>query len=266
MTNRPSQQDFGATKVPEITLAFWVIKILATTFGETGGDAVSMSLELGYLLSTAIFAVAFGVFVFAQITAKKFHPYLYWATIIATTTVGTTFADFLTRSVGIGYPGGVLVLVSLLALTLFAWKRLFGSVSVDTTMSAKAEMFYWLTIMASQTLGTALGDWSADTAGLGYAGGAFVFSVMLAAVALLYYITNVSRTILFWSAFILTRPLGAVVGDLLDKPLSKGGLDLSRFTASFVLIVAIVIGIHFFWATLSHTKALKFSFGNKQAE
>lgn len=224
------------SKVPEVTLVFWIIKILATTLGETGGDAVSMSLNLGYLLSTGIFAVLFLIAVVAQMRARKFHPFLYWATIIATTTVGTTLADFSTRSLGIGYAGGSLILLTLLMASLFVWKRTLGSVAVDTVSTPRSEMFYWVTIMFSQTLGTALGDWTADTADLGYTGAALVFGTLLALVAAAYFWTKISHTALFWAAFILTRPLGAVVGDFLDKPLDHGGLDLSRYTASAVLL------------------------------
>lgn len=234
------------SKVPEVTLLFWVIKILATTLGETGGDAVSMSMNLGYLMSTGIFFVIFVAAVGVQIAARKFHPVLYWATIIATTTVGTTLADFFDRSLGIGYAGGTAILFTLLMASLFIWYRTLGSISVDTVSSTRSEIFYWVTIMFSQTLGTALGDWTADTAGLGYSGGAIVFGAMLAAIAAAYYWTKVSRTTLFWAAFILTRPLGAVVGDFLDKPISKGGLDLSRYSASVVLIGFILFCIFFF--------------------
>lgn len=229
------------SKVPAVTLGFWIIKILATTLGETGGDAVSMSLNLGYLVSTGIFAAIFMVAVMAQVFAKKFHPSLYWTTIIATTTVGTTFADFVDRSLGIGYAGGTAILLTLLLVSLFLWYRTLGSIAVETVSTPQAEMFYWVTIMFSQTLGTALGDWTADTAGLGYSGGAFVFGAMLAAIAAAYYRTTLSRTALFWAAFILTRPLGAVVGDFLDKPISKGGLALSRYSASAALLGLIVL-------------------------
>lgn len=226
-------------KVPQVTLLFWVIKIAATTLGETGGDAVSMSMDLGYLVGTLIFGVIFALAVTAQIRAKQFHPLLYWSTIIATTTVGTTLADFADRSLGIGYAGGSSLLLILLLGSLFWWHRSLGSVSVESIVTPKAETFYWITIMFSQTLGTALGDWTADTAGLGYGGSALIFSAMLAVVCAGYFWTNVSRTLLFWAAFILTRPLGAVVGDLLDKPLDAGGLALSRYTASVVLLVFI---------------------------
>ena len=233
-------------KVPEVTLAFWIIKIAATTLGETAGDAVSMSMNLGYLIGTAIFLAVFLTAVFAQIKAKKFHPFLYWATIIATTTVGTTLADFADRSLGIGYAGGSTLLIALLFGSLSIWHRTLGSVSVSTVSSPKAEMFYWVTIMFSQTLGTALGDWTADSAGLGYTGAAIVFSALLALVVAAYYWTNVSRTVLFWAAFILTRPLGAVVGDFLDKPLSAGGLALSRYSASAALFAFILASILLF--------------------
>jgi len=224
------------TKVPEVTLLFWMIKIAATTLGETAGDAVSMSMGLGYLTGTAIFAGIFLVAVAAQIRARGFHPWLYWITIIATTTVGTTLADFADRSLGIGYLGGSSLLALLLISSLALWRWTLGTVSVGSISSPKAEVFYWMTIMFSQTLGTALGDWTADTAGLGYEGGALVFGAMLLALVLAYYRTRISRTLLFWLAFVLTRPLGAVLGDLLDKPLSAGGMDLSRYTASLVLL------------------------------
>jgi uncharacterized membrane-anchored protein len=228
------------SKVPEVTLIFWIIKIAATTLGETGGDAVSMSMNLGYLVGTAIFAAIFLVAVVAQIKAKGFHPFLYWTTIIATTTVGTTLADYADRSLGIGYAGGASLLFALLMASLTIWYRSLGTVSVDGVSSPKAEMFYWVTIMFSQTLGTALGDWTADTAGLGYGGGALIFSALLALVVAAYYWTTLSRTLLFWVAFILTRPLGAVVGDFLDKPHSAGGLALSRYSASAVLLASIL--------------------------
>lgn len=234
------------SKVPEVTFAFWVIKIAATTLGETGGDAVSMSMNLGYLIGTVIFAAVFLAAVFVQIKAKTFQPFLYWTTIIATTTVGTTLADFADRSLGIGYAGGSILLITLLFGSFFIWHRTLGSVSVSTVSSAKAELFYWVTIMFSQTLGTALGDWTADTAGLGYTGAAVLFSALLALVVAAYYWTNVARTLLFWVAFILTRPLGAVVGDFLDKPLSAGGLALSRYSASAALLAFILISILLF--------------------
>ncbi|HEX4300996.1 MAG TPA: hypothetical protein VH327_09010 [Gammaproteobacteria bacterium] len=231
------------SKVPEVTLVFWIIKIFCTTLGETGGDAVTMSMNLGYLIGTGIFAVIFIGFVVAQIRAKRFHPFLYWATIIATTTVGTTLADFADRSLGIGYTGGSSLLLALVLASLFVWHRTLGSVSINTVSTPKAEMFYWVTIMFSQTLGTALGDWTADTIGEGYLRSAVIFGVLLLMIAALYFWTKVNRVLLFWAAFILTRPLGAVVGDFLDKPLDHGGLNLSRYTASAMLVVLIVIGI-----------------------
>ncbi len=234
------------SKVPEVTLMFWVIKVAATTLGETGGDAFSMSMHLGYLVATGIFAVIFLLAVAAQIRAKGYHPWLYWTTIIATTTVGTTLADFADRSLGIGYTGGASLLFVLLMASLALWYRTLGTVSADSINTPKAEMFYWVTIMFSQTLGTALGDWTADTAGLGYGGGALIFSALLTLVAVTYYRTTLSRTALFWAAFILTRPLGAVVGDFLDKPLDAGGLALSRYTASAVLLAFIALCLWLF--------------------
>lgn len=234
------------SKVPEVTLLFWVVKIVATTLGETGGDALSMSLGLGYLLSSIIFSVIFAVAVIAQIKAKKFNPVLYWTTIIATTTLGTTVADFADRSLGIGYAGGSTLLFMLLISSLFIWYRTIGTIAVESISTPKAEMFYWVTIMFSQTLGTALGDWVADTPSLGYLGAAMIFGVLLLLIIAAHFWTNVSKTILFWSAFVLTRPLGAVLGDYLDKPVAAGGLDLSRFGASAVLFGFIVLCIYYF--------------------
>lgn len=228
-------------KVPQVTLGFWIIKILATTLGETGGDAVSMSMNLGYLIGTIIFMTFFILAVVLQVRAEKFNPYIYWVAIIASTTVGTTLADFADRSLGIGYLGGSTLLALLLVGTLFVWHKSLGSISVSSIHTPKAEAFYWLTIMFSQTLGTALGDWTADSAGLGYVGAAYIFSGGLALVVASYFFTNISRTILFWLAFILTRPLGAVIGDFLDKPIAQGGLEFSRYTATGALLVAIVI-------------------------
>jgi len=234
------------SKVPAVTMLFWVIKILATTLGETGGDAVSMSMELGYLVSTCIFSVIFLVAVAVQIRSRTFKPATYWITIVATTTVGTTLADFADRSLGIGYAGGSSLLLALLALSLFVWYRSLGTIAVASVTSPGAEAFYWLTIMFSQTLGTALGDWVADTEDFGYAASTLLFGSLLLVLALAYYWTSLSRTLLFWGAFILTRPLGAVVGDLLDKPLEDGGLELSRFAASAVLILLMVFFIGMF--------------------
>jgi uncharacterized membrane-anchored protein len=226
--------------VPAVTLTFWVIKIAATTLGETAGDAVSMTLNLGYAISSAIFIGIFVAAVAAQISSKSFHPFLYWAVIVATTTAGTTMADFADRSLGIGYAGGSAILFLLLMTALGAWYRSAGTISVNTVTSAKIEMFYWSAILFSQTLGTALGDWMADSNGLGYERGALVFAAGLIVVAAAYFYTNVSRTALFWSAFILTRPLGATVGDLLDKPVADGGLAFGRFYASAILAAFIV--------------------------
>jgi len=240
------------TKVPAVTLGFWVIKILATTLGETGGDTVSMSWLgettpdagasgiNGYLVGTALFGVALIVLVWAQIRTRRFNPWLYWATIVASTTCGTTLADFCTRSLGIGYPGGSLLLLACLLGSLFAWHRTLGSVDINTVATPRAETFYWVTITFSQTLGTALGDWVAD-AGLGYGGGAVLFGAALAILAIVYFSTRMSRVLLFWTAFILTRPLGATVGDFLDKPVAKGGLELSRPLATLALAVAIIL-------------------------
>lgn len=228
------------SKVPELTLIFWIIKIAATTLGETAGDAVTMSMNLGYLVGTIIFTLIFLVAVLIQIRAQHFHPLIYWATIITTTTVGTTLADFADRSLGIGYAGGSALLLCLLLGSLLLWYKTLGTVAVASISNPKAEMFYWITIMFSQTLGTALGDWTADHAELGYSGSALIFSALLIIVVGFYYWSRISRTIIFWTAFILTRPLGAVVGDFLDKPLSAGGLALSRYWASLVLLIFIL--------------------------
>jgi uncharacterized membrane-anchored protein len=243
--NKEDQQEIFS-KVPAVTFVFWVIKILATTLGETGGDTLSMSMNLGYLLSTGIFSVIFVAAVIIQVRTRQFHPVIYWATIVATTTVGTTLADFADRSLGIGYAGGTTILLVMLMASLWIWKRNLGSVAVDTVNSPKSEMYYWVTIMCSQTLGTALGDWTADTAGIGYGGGIFVFGGLLAVIAAIYYFTKISRTLLFWPAFILTRPLGAVVGDFLDKPRGEGGLAMSRYSASAALVVLMVIFVFAF--------------------
>jgi uncharacterized membrane-anchored protein len=228
------------SKVPEVTLVFWIIKILATTLGETGGDAVSMSMDLGYALSSVIFISIFVVAVIAQIATNKFRPFLYWFVVIATTTAGTTMADFADRSLGVGYPGGALLLFVLLMASLAVWYWFAGSISVNTVSTPGIETFYWVAILFSQTLGTALGDWMADSNGLGYEGGALVFSAGLVLIAVAYFYTGLSRTLLFWAAFILTRPLGATLGDLLDKPLDSGGLAFSRFYASAILAAIII--------------------------
>jgi len=236
-------------KVPQVTFLFWIVKIIATTLGETGGDAVTMSWlgettgeakGTGYLIGTGIFGVIFIIAVLAQIRAKKFHPFLYWLTIVATTTVGTTLADYCTRSLGIGYTGGSTILLICVIASLLIWRWSTGSISIETVSTPKVEIFYWVTIMFSQTLGTALGDWVADTNEMGYLGAAAIFGGLLLLSALLYYFTGLSRVILFWAAFILTRPLGATLGDFLDKPIAEGGLALSRYTASLALAVVIV--------------------------
>ncbi|QNN47887.1 hypothetical protein H9L17_07120 [Thermomonas brevis] len=242
-------------KVPAVTLAFWITKIAATTLGETGGDAVTMSWlgettsaadGMGYLIGTVLFAAVFAVAVWVQIRATRFRPALYWFAIIASTTVGTTLADYVTRSLGIGYAGGSALLLAMVLGVLWRWKRALGTVSVESVGEPASEGFYWLTIMASQTLGTALGDWVADTAGLGYTGAMLIFGGALAIVAVLHFRSKLSRTLLFWAAFILTRPLGAVVGDFLDKPVESGGLALSRFAATVALLVFIAGCVMFF--------------------
>ncbi len=251
-----TQTRSALTKVPAVTLGFWIVKILATTLGETGGDSVSMTWLgettpaaghagiNGYLIGTAIFGLLLAALVWLQIRARRFNPWLYWATIVASTTAGTTLADFCTRSLGIGYPGGSLLLFALVIVSLFTWHRSLGTISVDSVATAPAEMFYWITITFSQTLGTALGDWVAD-AGAGYAGGALIFGAGLAVLAGLYFWTRVSHVALFWAAFILTRPLGATVGDFLDKPLASGGIALSRPLATGALLAAILALIAF---------------------
>lgn len=236
-------------KVPQVTFLFWILKILATTLGETAGDAVTMSWlgetspeakGTGYLIGTGIFGVIFIVAVLAQIRATKFHPFLFWLTIVATTTVGTTLADYCTRSLGIGYTGGSTILLACVIASLLTWRWATGSISIETVSTPKVEIFYWVTIMFSQTLGTALGDWVADTNELGYLGAAAIFIGLLLLIVLVYYLTSFSRVILFWAAFILTRPLGATLGDFLDKPVAQGGLALSRYTASIMLLVVMI--------------------------
>ena len=259
-------ETISASKVPAITLGFWIAKIFATTLGETAGDAVSMSWLgdttpdagaqglNGYLVGTGLFGIILLILVLLQIRARKFHPALYWATIIASTTAGTTLADFATRSLGIGYSGGSILLLGMVLASLATWKKVEGQISSDHIVAPRTEAFYWLTITFSQTLGTALGDWAADpaTLGLGYLGGAALFGGLIALVAFLNFATSINRVALFWAAFILTRPLGATVGDFLDKPLAKGGLDLSRPLASLALVVAIVVIV---WWTSKSAKS-----------
>jgi uncharacterized membrane-anchored protein len=242
----------GLSKVPEIVLGFWIIKILATTLGETGGDAVTMSMHLGYAAGTVIFAAIFMVAVIGQMRAARFNPLLYWLTIVATTTLGTTMADFADRSLGIGYAGGATILGLLLAASLAVWRWAEGSVSVNRVATPRTEAFYWITILFSQTLGTALGDWMADSNGLGFGGGALVFGAAIILIAAAYYFTRISHVALFWAAFILTRPLGATIGDLLDKPLAQGGFELSRMGASMVLIGA----MNWVWSLALESTAL----------
>ena len=235
-----------ASKVPEVTLLFWVLKIVATTLGETGGDAVSMTMDLGYALASVIFIGIFLIAVFAQIMAKKFHPILYWVVIVATTTAGTTMADFADRSLGIGYTGGSTILLLLLLLSLGVWYWSEGTIAVETVTKPRVELYYWVTIMFSQTLGTALGDWTADTQGIGFGGSTLIFGAGLAFLVLLYFTTKVSHVFLFWCAFVLTRPLGATLGDLLDKPAEHGGMEISRLTASAVLAAFMIACIFIF--------------------
>jgi uncharacterized membrane-anchored protein len=243
-TEREDSVPSAFSKVPQVALGFWIIKIAATTLGETGGDALSMSLNLGYLLSTAIFFALFLVLVISQIKAKKFHPFLYWGTIVGTTLAGTTMADFADRSLGIGYPGGSAILFALVIASLIVWRLAVGTVSVSNIVTPKAEMFYWLTILFSNTLGTALGDWTSE--GTGFGGGVLLFIGLLAIVAGLYFFTKISRTILFWTAFILTRPFGASMGDLLTKPHADGGLNLGRFAASGAIALFMIVCILLF--------------------
>jgi uncharacterized membrane-anchored protein len=243
MMRNPDYLHETLAKVPEVTLGFWIIKIAATTLGETGGDSVTMTLNWGYLTGIAIFLPALIVLVALQVISKRFSPFLYWATIVASTTFGTTMADYADRSLGIGYTGGSAILLGLVLGTLALWRWSEGSISVETVATPRVEAFYWAAITFSQTLGTALGDWVADTSGLGYAGGALVFGAGLAALAILFFWTDVSRVLLFWAAFILTRPLGATVGDFLDKPVHDGGLAVSRPIASAIIAVFIVLCI-----------------------
>jgi uncharacterized membrane-anchored protein len=245
MSSTTSPLESAVSKVPAVTLGFWVAKILATTLGETGGDTVSMTMDLGYLVGTAIFLSIFIVLAWFQIAAKRFSAPLYWATIVASTTAGTTMADYATRSLGIGYPGGSVLLFLLVLGSIGAWYWSQGSVSVDTIKSPKVEAYYWLTITFSQTLGTALGDWVADS-GLGYGGGALVFGALLLLVAAAHFWTSLSKALIFWAAFILTRPLGATVGDFLDKPVDHGGLNFSRPLASLVILALMILALRFF--------------------
>ena len=241
--DRSDAMQVATSKVPQVAIAFWIIKIAATTLGETGGDALSMTLNFGYLLSSIIFMACFLIALWVQVRAKRFHPFLYWTVIVTTTTVGTTMADYADRSLGVGYTGGSLILFVILMAVLALWRHSEEKVSFSDINSPRVEIFYWVTILFSNTLGTALGDFLADTPGVGYERGALVFGGALSLVALAYYLTNMSRTMLFWTAFILTRPLGATLGDLLTKPANTGGLNLSRITSSLVIAVFMVLCI-----------------------
>jgi uncharacterized membrane-anchored protein len=238
-------RQLAASKVPQVTLAFWVAKIIATTLGETGGDAVSMSMNLGYLAATGIFAVIFLVALTLQVGAKRYHPYTYWFLIVATTTVGTTISDYLDRTAGLGYPLASAILLSIVIAILIAWRLTTGSISVAHISDRRNEIFYWSAITVSNTLGTALGDYTSDSIDLGFAGGAMLFGGLIALVAVLYFATRISRAILFWAAFILTRPLGATLGDIVTKPFAQGGLNLDRIQSSLVLLVAMIAVIAF---------------------
>jgi uncharacterized membrane-anchored protein len=238
----PPEPSIAMSKVPQVAIGFWIIKIAATTLGETGGDSVSMSLNLGYATSTIIFFCLFAVTLFFQMRARRFHSFLYWAVIVSTTLAGTTMADFADRSLGMGYPGGASILFTLVVAVLVTWRVRMGSISVNYISSPKVEIFYWTTILCSNTLGTALGDWVADS-GPGYEGGALIFAGCIAVVALLYFLTKASRSILFWAAFVLTRPLGATLGDLLTKPHDAGGLALSRYTSSAAIAAFMILCI-----------------------
>lgn len=223
-----TQSNVQLSKVPRADAAFWTVKILATTLGEVGGNLISQNVGLGYLSATIILGGLFAALASFQISARSYRPWLYWSTIVASTTAGTTLADYATRSIGLGYTGGSLLLLALVLITLGSWRFTLGRVSADHITDRRHEIFYWLTITFSQTLGTALGDWFADTAGLGYSGSAAVFGAVLLVILVLHYRRAVDGVLLFWAAFILTRPLGAVVGNLFDKPVDHGGLALSR--------------------------------------
>ena len=229
------------SKVPRVTLAFWIVKILATTLGETGGDALSMSLKLGYAISTVIFLGFFIVTLIAQLRSSHYHPVFYWAVVVATTTVGTTTSDYLDRSLGLGYPRASACLFALVLIVLAVWRWTTGHIVVDRVIDRKDETFYWLTILVSNTLGTALGDFTADDLGLGFEKGALVFAGLIAVVAILHLGTRIPKSILFWAAYVLTRPLGATLGDTLTKPVAQGGLNLGRITSSLAIALAMVI-------------------------
>ncbi|HKQ06200.1 MAG TPA: hypothetical protein VJ464_13780 [Blastocatellia bacterium] len=242
-SSRPDENNHGnwISKVPQVTIAFWIIKILATTVGETGGDALSMTLQLGYAISSLIFLAFFAVTLSAQVTSKRYHPFIYWAVVVATTTVGTTMSDYLDRTVGLGYIKSSIILFCGVLIILFIWHRVMGRIEFENITTRKDETFYWLTILVANTLGTALGDFTADDAGLGFERGAMVFAGLLALVALAHYFTKISDSALFWAAYVLTRPLGATLGDTLTKPHEEGGLELSRIVSSLVIAAVMVV-------------------------
>jgi uncharacterized membrane-anchored protein len=229
------------SKVPQVTLVFWIVKILATTLGETGGDALSMTLNLGYAVSTLIFLAFFVVTLGAQVASKHYHPVFYWAVVVATTTVGTTTSDYIDRTLGLGYISSSIMLFCLVLVILLVWHYTTGAIAVDHVVDRKNEIFYWITILVSNTLGTALGDFTADDLGLGFGGGALVFAAMIVVVGALYYLTKIPRSVLFWAAYVLTRPLGATLGDTLTKPSAHGGLNLGRFMSSFVIAILMIV-------------------------
>lgn len=241
------------SKVPAVTLWFWLIKICATTLGETGGDAFSMQLNLGYAVASLIFLAFFAVTLFIQVRAQKFHPFAYWAVVVATTTVGTTMSDYLDRSLGLGYIKSSIILFVGVLIVLGIWRAVAGKIEFENIISRRDEVFYWLTILVSNTLGTALGDYTADDLNLGFERGALVFAILIAVVAAAYFFTRISHAVLFWAAYVLTRPLGATLGDTLTKPGAQGGLNLDRFAASLVILVLMVVGI--WWSESRKPKA-----------
>jgi uncharacterized membrane-anchored protein len=229
------------SKVPPATLAFWIVKILATTLGETGGDALSMTLKLGYALSTLIFLGFFALTLSAQVKSRSYHPVLYWSVVVATTTVGTTTSDYFDRTLGLGYVKSSIILFGVVIAVLVGWRAATGAIKVDDVTTRKNEIFYWVTILVSNTLGTALGDFVADDAGLGFQKGALVFAGLIVVVGLLHLFAKAPRSIVFWAAYVLTRPLGATLGDTLTKPSEEGGLNLGRISTSVAMAAAMVL-------------------------